>query len=361
VRFPKGLSAAFAAILAMTALAGCTAAELAPTATPTASSEPSIEQIVTPGIRIPTTCAQLADVSVFEGWFETAAYVRTDEKSALTGVYDVAYREAGALSCWWSSASTGFEGSRVNVTLLPDAEAGFQQQENDEVSNPYLKQDTAGDESSYSCGSYGNNWSCSASMLVGGVWADVWILVDTSGPLDESVASQRMQSLLVRMSAILRNAQPEGSPWKIPVEAFDGAPLCDPAVAVPWLQGVGVVAPAGTGSDFGYQQAFVRDVARLEECGWLDDNGGSVGVSTVTVPGGAWIFESEALLSSVWNVLVLAEKVDIEGLDDARLGCDVGGCVGVVSVGGSAVSVTAYGLNREQFVAALAAMPTGIA
>lgn len=348
-------AAGFAVLAIAVAMTGC--ASVAPAAKPSRTAvtvAPAASP--TPTVRIPTTCGALADPARRESWFGSPASVRTDEATPMDSMHAASLRAVGGVGCVWSTG-TCTAVSQLRITLVPDAVDAFREMVN--ASDPGTSTDTVGDASSYSCSSYETVWSCGGSMLVGPIWVDVWISTLAASPVDESVAGQRKQQALEHISESLRTAQPTGSQWEAPPVTIDGTSLCAADSARPWLMALGLTGPEQTGTGTGPQEEFLRQITHLHGCSWTDSVGTSGQLPSVivdTMPGGARIVTSMDATAAPWEYATLEEAIEVPGLQATRIGCDPISCVALISVDGSAVSVSTSGISREQLVSSLTAM-----
>lgn len=308
------------------ALAGCTPADVAPTSTPSpSSSTPAPEPAPFP--RLALTCDDLYSEAEATAFVGQPVSLKLDEV-AVRNVREVAALQDGLLSCTWGGESTTDGGwdEHLVVDVLPDADQAFDVGvwQVDDGATVY----PAGSlTSEYRCG-YANvdpavgylGYYCVVNVLVDGFWGQA----DLQGTFDDAAGADalpaleaRLRELVDSLTLAIASAGEPNPAWVPPSGALTGA-ICSGSAEADIL----VSAPD--------QVAEGRAGVRGCEISSL---------KLVIAPGGAWAYPVlESRADRPWYAGSTVEPVEVDGVGPALLSCG-DGCMAVVAVGGSLVSV----------------------
>lgn len=253
-------------------------------------------------------CAELfsdAEASALAG--EAVAAVA--DASLLTGVSAIAARQGGVLECAWSAGGQPepYFGSPLYVSIISNAEQDFA------ASRP---------SPNPACSVATDNSYCATGQLVNGYWMAAQLSSRTvgtnSGLTVESIAAS-WDAAIQKIVGLIEGAGQPLDPWVAPAGTFTGA-FCD---------------SHDPGQAYVPQSPVAAAAARVaRSCGVGNEWYVSI------VPGGAWALPIMA------QTLPPADKevgnwtpFDVPGAEVALRACGEY-CMAIISVGGSAVSVS---------------------
>lgn len=326
------------AAAAVLLLAGCTptpspSPTSAPSSSATATSSPTPAGENQPLPTLPITCADLFSEQEVSSLLGTPLTVKVDE-TTVRNLEDAAVLQAGALSCTWGgeSKTDNSWNEAVVVTILGNADADFD-------SGVWQVDDGAvvypdGELSEYLCGTNGF-YPCFANVLLDGYWAQV-----QAG--SASVGDTQMRTIVDTLRAAITAAGPPRPKWTPPAGSLAGAYCGEQEPGHPaTLSLVEFVASARAG------------IVRCQS----DD-----GTSVTILPGGSWALPAlEAYPDQPWWGALRLEPTAIAGTE-AALGATTvwDGYFAIVSVEGSAISLSRDQVSAEQFIAEAPALITEI-
>jgi hypothetical protein len=322
------------------------------------SGTPTVQALAAPVMRVPASCSDLASTSTLSEWFEIVTI--EDETNPIDSLHAAAVRTTESLDCLWAGrlGDYDFAHSRLELLVRPQAD-GYSGVAAEHIDDQYTELDTAGDDSVLWCGTWDELWSCGGEMRVGDFWVTSLLQAETSAALSETVAKQRMQSALQRVSAVLRNAEPTGEAWTRPADAFLGSALCDGdrAAAIAVIEDAWAMSEVHVaGGDVVYTDWATFEATDSSACGfWSDGHHLTISV----LPGAAWwgdVWDEVSLGSWATDSADFAE-VEVPGADRAVVACVSPYCIAYVIAGGSAFEVDMQDMSREDFVAGLVAIP----
>jgi hypothetical protein len=237
-------------------------------------------------------------------------------ESFVNNLRAIALRQVGALSCTWGGEgrTDNSYNQTVDLTILPDADAAFDQGvwQVDDGAIVYPDGSTT---SEYRCQPlFGDVAYCTANVLLNGYWAQAWVQADNQ--TDESITAG-MRSLVDTLTTRIGAAGVPRPAWVVPEGSLTGA-YCD--------QPVDVGSSPYPASAVGLVRSGAFACTSPE------------GADVTILPGGGWGVPLAQGTRPYYSVSEFA-PFDILGADYALWGCG-DGCAALVSVGGSAVSIT---------------------
>lgn len=331
---PRSIVVVAVALLAGGVLAACTPSSpsdtpVAETATPTAS--PTEAASGDPRPTLPLTCDELVPLADAQAAVGYPVELRESEGYVASPV-SIAALQAGILSCVWGGEdrTDNSYDQTLTIDVLPDAvqawDAGVWQIDDGAVVYP-----DGSTTSEYLCqqvfdgGTVGAVAYCDGNVLVDGYWARFHVQAIVA---DDAAAASVMRGLLDSLAVRLADAGPATPAWVPPAGALTGA-ACAPWPGPEYVSSPEFVAAARAG---------------MRRCD------GEVQVAVV--PGGAWAVP--LLEGRRPNYSVTLAAVDVPGTDLALAGCG-DGCTAIVSVGGSALSLSADVYSLDEFLPLLPA------
>lgn len=344
-------------VLALAACAATPTPESTQAAAPTPT--PSATAAALPLPALPLTCADVLSDAEASEIVQYPISLKFDENDFRTE-RDIAGRQSGLLHCIWGGTDktdNGWDQSIV-IDILPDAVADYDVgvMQVDDGAIVY----TVGDLSEYLCPSMGELYSwCNANLLIDGYWAHVSANAQGSdNGRTVQTAEAGMASVLDTLAARIPAAAPANPAWSAPDGVVSGAFCADVTASSAVIQ---AAFPGETmdareiGDSYVDVETIAQDRAALTACYWT-------GASVSVVPGGAWAFP--ALLASPptvsWSMPPLV-AAQVPGADAALVSCtDEGWCAGLVSAGGSAISVDGPNMGDGPFAAALASVVAAV-
>jgi len=349
-------------VLAIGVLAGCAQGSPDTTAVPSASpAEPVV--LAEPVATLDVACADVLSDQAASDLLQSPVSLKVNSAD-IRSVRDVARLQAGMLTCVWGGEDKTDNSWNQSIVLsvLPDAAADYDAgvEQVDDGAIVY----TVGDLSEYLCSYVDANMSqCAANLLIDGYWAQVSSTsVGTIEGRTQATADQSMESLLDTLAGAITGSSAAPA-WSAAPGAVSGGFCSDPGSTA-------VVQTAFASSAYALRDnALVpplpaADVAQnragMVSCSWADGAGNYV--SAAVVPGGSWSMAS--LKAAPPQVSYDAPELSVAavaGADGALIGCGGSGyCVGILSVGGSLLSLNAPDIGVDAFTAAASATAAAV-
>lgn len=335
------ISAPFAAVILVGALAACSA----PAPAPTTTSDGATSTTAAPQPRLGVDCDELFAPDTVAEFVEAPVTVTSGSDGSPDSWWDVVSRQSGALTCTWSIDA---DHVALFTTVTPDSAEYFVTDLDSPMANYYERYDEVGDRSVHAC-AYGQ---CTFSILVG----DHLIEGYANRPelMDELDLLPLIVPVLEELASSVRAAIPgEGDPWTAPDGVLDG-----------WGSGCGDDAPLdelgdlfalpdayATGTDWGISLSAVLGQVGPSWC-TLASEAASVQSypEVVVVAGGGWAAELWKEQPPVaWYGTTFA-ATPIEGFDDAYVVSDGERYTLLATIGGSVVSLNSAASSEDEFL-----------
>lgn len=304
---------AIAILAAVVALAGCAPTPATPTPeaseTPTPTPTPTVEAQTEPQSTIPLTCADLfseTEASALVGH----SVVAVAPGALLNSAWRIAAQQGGALSCAWAAPDQrgNYFGYPLDVIIIDSTEQ--------EYAARYV------DDSVPTCDVSATTSYCRTEVLAGGYWASAKLssrTVGTDSGLTVDSLAESWNSAIATLSSKVGSAGTPRELWVAPSTSVTGA-FCDGKSALP--------------ADDYTTPLQIATARVVVQCSTADD------WWVVVVPGGAWALPAIAqALPQAGREMEYWRVVDFPGTDIALQACGES-CAVLVSVGGSAVSVS---------------------
>lgn len=322
-------------VLAVVALAGCTAPIPAPV------------EVAAPPPVLSIECGEAVERESLGRIFAPDVVVRSDTQAGVTDARQVVLRAAGAVECVWGGetmlGTTYAEG--LSFVALPDAREPFLEHVEPVIDTQYATIDTAGERSQFACG-YGQ---CSFDVLV----ANVWVAGSLSAPgRGDELLADGVQRILEQIAqAVGAAAASAGPSWELPAGVVGSWGSCEDGS--PIVTGLRTVFdkddlfPAGE-PIMPIDAAASARVSASTCSLWADDL--TLFVSADLVPGGGWALDR---LAAADPLLGAFEPLTVGDAEGAVACADGVGCVAQLAVGGSLVSLRAQPAEHSDFTARL--------
>lgn len=356
-------TSALVSILALCALAACTAAPL-PQPTPSSSPPAPTHEPTAPSFRLGLGCSDLApSKSIETALHAPATPVDPHTWKGAIGLVDYAVSQAGGLQCQWAVDPSDYNkgivskdqppAARLMVDLLPEAAAkwnpGFQ------GDAPATKTRKFGAVKAFaSCGDPG----CQVNALVGTTWVEILIYNPAAqmGKTPLGGPDEIFNGAAPAITSIFHALAAAGDPqpaWTPPASNRPIASTCTellPARNLAFLTGAKAAhyleVPAVSAAQVSQVGAAFDQSGELDCTAGYDatDNPGVVPLAISAIPGGAWILaEAKAHLPANAD----AKSVVLTGLsasDVALMSCigaEENSCTLDFSIHGQAIEVRA--------------------
>jgi hypothetical protein len=366
-RYSTGVGLVTAAALVL-ALSACAPAVVTNTTPPTGhpSAPAKAHQAATPSVRVPVTCASLFTAAVSSTLVGVPVTAREDETTVPTSLPSIAARQAGELHCLWGGQDQQDGGfvAELELDIAPDAAAGFSTNVPAiESQSPPTAKNTAGDQSTYTCGVQGD-FGCSADMLVGTYWVSVYLGDLGVTNMSQTAANTHMQQALTTIAAALKSATPLQA-WN-PPGALPG--FCTESDALAKVQtAVGESDFAATGIDSAPAdaQSWAQQTAVYAQCGWGGTNTSAkfTSVQLAFLKGGSWALPAlSGAHDPMLYMLGAYAPLTVPGADSAMAACStsVNECVVFLTLGKTLVYIDLDDPGTAQVTSVLGALVTDI-
>jgi hypothetical protein len=311
-----------------------------------------VENAEPPGPYLALSCASIVSGGALAGLFGTAPVLVRDETSVVASAFDVAARQAGVLSCTWGEIASF---STLQLELLPDAAAEFEDYVLPVIDTQYTIADTVGDRSQYLC-AYGQ---CRFDVLVGTTWIGGFAQPPpgaTDGELQE-----RLAPVLAEVAAAVGGMAAPGIAWSGPVGALAAWPPCgdDGGLTAVVRDAFDKPDLYPTGDDASPFDVAVAAREAAATCVlWADDL--DLSVRATLVPGGGWAIEELRAEPPIDAIYGAFESADFGDASEGLVACGTPGCAAFVGVGGSLVRISAEPATRDAFVSDVREMILGL-
>jgi hypothetical protein len=264
-----------------------------------------------------------------------------------------AERQLGVLRCVWGGGTGRTDGGwddGVTVSVQTEADAAYRTNlaNNWSYSSDYFVADTVGDDSIYTCSTWGGAYSCTGELLSGKTWSSVTVSGASGAVNNEDEANSRFEAVLHSVDAAVRSAGPLRSLWHAPEGVLDPRWFCEDAGASVLVGSAWNLGPLVPPMDDYPDERFLAAGGR--SCGWNQTTGDQTWVQVTVLRGGAWsldAFESDP--PDVWWLGDFT-PVELEGVDRAYVACG-DGCKLAMSIEGSRVEVTLPIMDPDAIVA----------
>lgn len=303
-------------------LSGCAAPSDGPARAPSPSPTPSptAARLVEPVSALPLACADLTPARLVATIVGADA---SDQRSRASAVWAAADRQAGILTCSWTTERE--PRSFLNVSLerhsaLKQADTEYGQV----VAAGLPGADIGADLSGISCSANpASGTDCSISAIVG----DYALTMSTYSAEPVGDVRSALHGAATTTVSRLR-ADPVPPVWERPASAWPADLDCAKVAAAADLSaatgvpGLEVVDVTGYGEDY-HQRIEVASIGGSRNCLWnvpasTDDRPFAVALQTVA--GGGWAFEP-------FTKATTGRRVRVPGADEAVITCDsTGGC-----------------------------------
>jgi hypothetical protein len=323
------------------------------------------------------TCADLFTPSAASAQVGARVTLRSDETSTPATLADIATRQAGILSCNWSSPPTSEKPSdeptdnALSVFIEPDGATDFAKNI-DGLKSSDSDTPNVGDSAAVDC-TPGTSFECRANMLVHDYWVTVELHGQGSTKVSKSLVLGRTTAVLTTAATALAAADPAAAAWTPP--AGSASTFCDPEneksalatvrkiFATPELrveyQGPGsapdVSNIAAAGENFAHCSWAAADPIAADKAGTEGDT------YLAILAGGAWAVPGLVASPPAGHDIGTWSVITIPGSDGAVQACDKTNCDAIFSVGPNAAELVFTNRGTTRNTAELTAMVAAVA